>query len=707
LLFLSDWDPVSKFEDSSYIFLTKITSVGCSFVGDSSSMPVSSYAAPPTPWSRELAEPQIHPTAFIHSFSNLIGDVHISANVMVAPGTSIRADEGSPFHIGVGSNVQDGVVIHGLEQGRVVGDDGNQYSVWIGKNTSITHMALIHGPCYVGDDCFIGFRSTVFNARVGAGCIVMMHVLIQDVEIPPGRYVPSGMVITTQQEADRLPSVQDSDAQFAHHVVGINNALREGYHCAENIVCIAPIRNELGKAMSHPPAGYGSFNGGSSHSTSSSFLTPDVIEKIRQLLAQGYQIGAEHADERRFRTSSWKSIGSISAYQEADVVRALEALVNEHSGDYVRLIGIDSKAKRRVLEQIIHTPGAPRTSSSGQSQSFGQSISGATPGSSVTDQVYQILRQGYRVGLEFADQRRFRTSSWQSGPVIQTQNERDVMDAVTQAFRDHAGDYIRLIGIDPKLKRRVSEVLIHTPGAPATPFEVTVVTGSSTPAASLGQSVGQSVGQPAGHTVRHTASMSAASESMQVQVQQLIAQGYRIGLEFADQRRFRTSAWQSGPVIQTDRISDILAAIQQALREHANEYVRLIGVDPKAKRRVMEQVIHTPGGSTPFVPAPGLSPVSSNASVGAPVSSRLGAEISEQVARLLQQGCRIGTEHADERRFRTSSWKSCSPIQATHLPDVMRALEECLQEHAGEYVRLIGIDPKAKRRVLEQLIQKP
>jgi carbon dioxide concentrating mechanism protein CcmM len=134
----------------------------------------------------------------------VIGDVKIGANVLIAPGTSVRADEGTPFFIGSGTNIQDGVVIHGLEQGRVKGDDGQNYSVWIGTNSSITHKALIHGPCYVGDDCFIGFRSTVFNARVGKGCIVMMHVLIQDVEIPPGKYVPSGAVITSQQQADRL-----------------------------------------------------------------------------------------------------------------------------------------------------------------------------------------------------------------------------------------------------------------------------------------------------------------------------------------------------------------------------------------------------------------------------------------------------------------------------------------------------------------------
>ncbi|MFZ4728363.1 MAG: carbon dioxide concentrating mechanism protein CcmM, partial [Pseudanabaena sp.] len=159
-------------------------------------MVVRSFAAPPTPWSRKLAEPKIDPSAYVHSFSNLIGDIYIGANVLIAPGTSIRADEGNPFHIGNSTNVQDGVVIHGLEKGRVVGDDGKEYSVWIGDSTSITHMALIHGPAYVGNNCFIGFRSTVFNARVGDGCIISLHALIQDVEIPAGKYVPSGAVIT-------------------------------------------------------------------------------------------------------------------------------------------------------------------------------------------------------------------------------------------------------------------------------------------------------------------------------------------------------------------------------------------------------------------------------------------------------------------------------------------------------------------------------
>jgi carbon dioxide concentrating mechanism protein CcmM len=48
-------------------------------------MAVRSYAAPPTPWSKSLAEPQIHETAYVHSFSNIIGDVRIGAGMSWLP----------------------------------------------------------------------------------------------------------------------------------------------------------------------------------------------------------------------------------------------------------------------------------------------------------------------------------------------------------------------------------------------------------------------------------------------------------------------------------------------------------------------------------------------------------------------------------------------------------------------------------------------
>ena len=57
--------------------------------------------------------------------------------------------------------------------------------------------------------------------------------------------------------------------------------------------------------------------------------------------------------------------------------------------------------------------------------------------------------------------------------------------------------------------------------------------------------------------------------------------------------------------------------------------------------------------------------------------------------------------------FKTKSWQSCSPVESGHELDVISALEVCLAEHEGEYVRIIGIDPNAKRRVSETIIQRP
>ncbi len=75
-------------------------------------------------------------------------------------------------------------------------------------------------------------------------------------------------------------------------------------------------------------------------------------------------------------------------------------------------------------------------------------------------------------------------------------------------------------------------------------------------------------------------------------------------------------------------------------------------------------------------------------------SNSLGAETIEQVRYLLEQGYKIGSEHVDQRRFRTGSWTSCKPIETRSVGEAIAALEGCLRDHRGEYVRLFGIDPK-------------
>jgi carbon dioxide concentrating mechanism protein CcmM len=473
-------------------------------------------------------------------------------------------------------------------------------------------MALIHGPAYIGDDCFIGFRSTVFNARIGDGCIVMMHALVQDVDVPPGKYVPSGAVITSQQQADRLPDVKEADRQFATHVVGINHALRSGYHSAENVACITPIRKQLERAYyGNSAANYSSDSSPSSQSHSVSQmvntrLSPEVVEQVRQLLAQGLQIGMEHADKRRFQTSSWYSCAPIQSAREADVLAALEGCVAEHGNEYIRMYGIDAKSKRRVSETVIQRPGQP---------ALGQSTSS-------------------------------QAKSYSSGSSY---------------------------------------------NAPKSNYAST--------------------------TSSYSGSSRLSAETI-AKVREFIAQGFKIGTEHADARRFQTSSWYSCAPIQATRETDAIAALESCMAEHVGEYVRVFGIDPKAKRRVSEMIIQRPGdknGVVPSGPSSRYTPPASSSngyshssnSHSGNGSGTLSPDTVEQVRQLLSQGYRVAAEHADARRFQTSSWKSCAPIQTTNESSVLSALERCLTENSGEYVRLIGIDTQTKRRVAEKIIQRP
>jgi carbon dioxide concentrating mechanism protein CcmM len=652
-------------------------------------MVVRTTAASPKKRTKSPEETRIDESAKVHTFSNLSGAIEIGARVVIAPGTSIRADEGTPFHIGDDSKIQDGAIIHGLEKSRVVGDDGREYSVWIGRGSCITHMALIHGPAYVGDRCFIGFRSTVFNARIGADCIVMMHALVQDVEIPAGKFVPSGSVITSQQQADRLPDVTEIDRAFTRHIVDIDLAPS------------VPVKAQ-GPATPPPAAAINIANETLyRNSVTPMSLNTNIRAQVRSLLSQGYKIGIEYADKRRFKTSSWLSAGFIDGGREEQVSQSLEASLRDLQGEYVRLIGVDPAAKRRILEMIIQrpedTPGEPARTTTAVHGGHGN----GNGNSDLSVQVRSLLAQGLKIATEHADKRRFKTSSWLTGPAIETKSEAGIIRDIEAIVTENSDEYVRLIGIDPQAKKRVVEMIIHRPG--------------SAPA-SNGSGKASSYSTPASNGASYSSSGSLSGETI-AQIRSLLAQGYKIGTEHADKRRFKTSSWQSCAPIESNRESDVITALEDCLREHSGEYVRLLGIDAKAKKRVLETVIQRPDGSvasngsskTATVAEPSFKSYAAGSSGGgtATLTSTLTAETIAQIRSLLNQGHKIGSEHADKRRFKTGSWQSCTPIDSSRESDVVAALETCLRDHQGEYVRLIGIDSQAKRRVLESIIQRP
>jgi len=82
----------------------------------------------------------------------------------------------------------------------------------------------------------------------------------------------------------------------------------------------------------------------------------DTQKQIREFLAQGYRLSIEHANERRVRNNAWQSGINFPSNEASEVIMALDEFLEEYQGEYVRLIGIDPQAKRRVLEKIIQRP---------------------------------------------------------------------------------------------------------------------------------------------------------------------------------------------------------------------------------------------------------------------------------------------------------------------------------------------------------------
>lgn len=183
--------------------------------------------------------PKIDPTAFIHPLAAVIGHIFIGKRVMVSPFASVRGDEGHPIFIGDEANIQDGVVIHGLEtdhngqpvESNLVSAGAEKYSVYVGKRVSLAHQVQIHGPAFVGDDTFVGMKALVFNAKVSSGCVLEPGCILMGVTVDTGRYVPAGTVLKEQQDADNLPNITDDYPlkNLNKGVVHVNTSLADGY----------------------------------------------------------------------------------------------------------------------------------------------------------------------------------------------------------------------------------------------------------------------------------------------------------------------------------------------------------------------------------------------------------------------------------------------------------------------------------------------
>ena len=191
-----------------------------------------SYFVAPNPitdFNKTSVYPTIHNSSFIGPFSCIIGNVTIEENVFIASNVSIRADEGTPFYIGSGTNIQDGTIFHGLANS-TINYENNNYSIYLSDNVTCAHKCVIHGPCFIGSKVFIGFNSTVFNAIIEENTYISSGAIVTGgVKINPGRFVPTGALIDTQEKADALECVSQNEIDFVEDILHCNHQYPEAY----------------------------------------------------------------------------------------------------------------------------------------------------------------------------------------------------------------------------------------------------------------------------------------------------------------------------------------------------------------------------------------------------------------------------------------------------------------------------------------------
>jgi carbonic anhydrase/acetyltransferase-like protein (isoleucine patch superfamily) len=174
--------------------------------------------------------PEIEPTAYIDRSAQIIGNVRIGHRVFIGPNAVIRADEADdsgivePIIIGPECNIQDGVIVHALA--------GSQVS--IGQCTSVAHGSIIHGPCTLGENCFVGFRAVLYDVKMADGVFVGHSAVVCNVELPSHSFIPHGMSIHTPEQVVKLTDTGQTEKEFMKKVIATNVSLAKGYLLTDN-----------------------------------------------------------------------------------------------------------------------------------------------------------------------------------------------------------------------------------------------------------------------------------------------------------------------------------------------------------------------------------------------------------------------------------------------------------------------------------------
>lgn len=124
-----------------------------------------------------------------------------------------------PVMIGANSNIQDSAVTHSKSGATVT----------IGGHSSIAHRSIVHGPCEIGNQVFIGFNSVPLDYRVGDGCVVRHSMVADGRDLLAGFYTPSTERIDSRTDLVSMPRVSISAGESSEGMARTNVDLVRDY----------------------------------------------------------------------------------------------------------------------------------------------------------------------------------------------------------------------------------------------------------------------------------------------------------------------------------------------------------------------------------------------------------------------------------------------------------------------------------------------
>lgn len=155
--------------------------------------------------------------SYVSPLAEVYGDVEIGVDSFVAEDAVLHAAPEQRLTIGDETSVQDNAVARSLETDTAVGD-----------SASLTHHALVRDSA-LEDLAFVGFGAEVVDATVSEGAFVSAGARVEGVELPEDALVAPGEEVTTQEQADALPTLASAESDLREAVLGVNVEFAENY----------------------------------------------------------------------------------------------------------------------------------------------------------------------------------------------------------------------------------------------------------------------------------------------------------------------------------------------------------------------------------------------------------------------------------------------------------------------------------------------